>query len=409
MPGRQSSAAVLTDGASVVRPNAAARRTSTSLTSPHVSVAFEGPSLDEDMLIVRSPELAASNRAAADAGRKCAPVPTFEYRPFGRRISRVNTVKVVRLAHRPTMLRGATLAALTLAVVSTVAVSPSAAATPAAGPELATMGLAVSDFAAGASVRTEGFVAPVSPAVAEYERVFRPGLRFGGYPMLSAESIVFDFGDVGTSTLVFDSLRRSLNTSAGRRSLIRGLLAGLPRQLRARASSSVSAPVSMAVGQGAFRLLARLTLRLGGRTTRVDLVFVLQRLDRAMGAVAFASYPGKRIPASIAILAAQKVGSRFQAAFSIRNLAAPSIGGAAQQGQTLSANPGSWAGAPSGFTYQWARCDSVGANCVPIAGATAQTYVVGTTDRGARIVVTVTAANSVTTSSLASAPTSPIS
>ena len=45
------------------------------------------------------------------------------------------------------------------------------------------------------------------------------------------------------------------------------------------------------------------------------------------------------------------------------------------------------------FTYQWQRCDAAGANCVPVAGATAPTYAVLPTDVGATLNVVVTAAN----------------
>ena len=53
------------------------------------------------------------------------------------------------------------------------------------------------------------------------------------------------------------------------------------------------------------------------------------------------------------------------------NTAPPTVTGAAQQGQTLTADPGTWTGNPAPtFTYQWQRCDTAGANCVDIASAT---------------------------------------
>jgi len=326
-----------------------------------------------------------------DRGGGCLLVDRFRYR--------------ARLGRR----RWVALATIAAVLGSVLAVGASAAGSGSQGPDLPSMGLAASDFAAGASVQTEGFTSPGSPAIAEYERLFRPGLRFGGYPILSAASTVSDFGDVGTATLVFDSARRVLNTRAGRRALFKALIASIPRRGRLKTSAAIAAPVSIAVGQGGFRILARFTLKSGSKTAWFELAFVLQRLDRALGALAFASYPGEHIPASVAVLAAQKVGSHFQSAFTIRNLTAPSVSGTAQQGQTLTANSGSWAGAPSGFTYQWARCDPTGANCAAIPGATAQTYVLGAADAGARISVTVTAANSVSTSSLVSVPTAPVS
>lgn len=47
------------------------------------------------------------------------------------------------------------------------------------------------------------------------------------------------------------------------------------------------------------------------------------------------------------------------------------------------------------FTYSWARCDSSGANCSSVAGASASTYVLATADGGHTVRVGVTATNSV--------------
>src|SRR5205085_2944425 len=53
----------------------------------------------------------------------------------------------------------------------------------------------------------------------------------------------------------------------------------------------------------------------------------------------------------------------------------PTISGTAQQGQTLTEAHGSWTNSPTSFSYQWLQCDSLGGGCLPIAGATGQTYV----------------------------------
>jgi PKD repeat protein len=78
------------------------------------------------------------------------------------------------------------------------------------------------------------------------------------------------------------------------------------------------------------------------------------------------------------------------------NTSPPTISGTAQSGQTLTANPGTWTGTqPISYGYQWQRCDSGGANCAPISGATTSTYVVGSGDVGSTLRVAVTATNSV--------------
>jgi hypothetical protein len=77
------------------------------------------------------------------------------------------------------------------------------------------------------------------------------------------------------------------------------------------------------------------------------------------------------------------------------NTAAPTISGTAAEAQTLTAAPGTWGGYPApSFAYQWSSCDSAGANCQPISGATASPYVPLARDVGATLAVRVTATNS---------------
>jgi hypothetical protein len=90
-----------------------------------------------------------------------------------------------------------------------------------------------------------------------------------------------------------------------------------------------------------------------------------------------------------------------------QNTSLPSISGTAAVGQTLSATSGSWSGdTPITFSYQWQRCDSNGANCGSISGATSSTFVIGSGDAGFRLRVRVTATNSAGQSSAESAATS---
>ena len=78
------------------------------------------------------------------------------------------------------------------------------------------------------------------------------------------------------------------------------------------------------------------------------------------------------------------------------NTAEPTISGSPAQGQTLTANPGTWSGTPAPtFAYQWLRCPpsggaADGSDCPPIDSATAATYVVAAGDVGFRLRVRVT-------------------
>jgi hypothetical protein len=77
-----------------------------------------------------------------------------------------------------------------------------------------------------------------------------------------------------------------------------------------------------------------------------------------------------------------------------QNIALPTISGTTGIGDTLTAHDGTWSGLPAPtFSYQWKRCDSAGANCSAIAGATASTYVIASDDAGYRIRVAVTGTN----------------
>jgi hypothetical protein len=61
-------------------------------------------------------------------------------------------------------------------------------------------------------------------------------------------------------------------------------------------------------------------------------------------------------------------------------------------GDVLTGSTGTWQNAVR-FTYQWEDCDATGANCVPISGATTQTYTLQNSDVGGTIVFVVTAYN----------------
>ncbi len=93
-----------------------------------------------------------------------------------------------------------------------------------------------------------------------------------------------------------------------------------------------------------------------------------------------------------------------------RNTAAPTVSGSAVQGQTLTASNGSWSGYPAPtFTYQWQDCDSSGANCSAISGATSASYTAAAADAGSTLEVVVTATNGSGSAQASSAPTAVVS
>ena len=91
------------------------------------------------------------------------------------------------------------------------------------------------------------------------------------------------------------------------------------------------------------------------------------------------------------------------------NTSPPAITGPTMVGKSIKTSNGSWTGStPISFTYQWRRCDAAGAACVDIPGANASKYLLVTADAGRTMRVTVTATNSVGSSSATSAPSAVI-
>jgi hypothetical protein len=76
-----------------------------------------------------------------------------------------------------------------------------------------------------------------------------------------------------------------------------------------------------------------------------------------------------------------------------QNTTRPEIVGDARVGEELGVDEGTWTNTPTGYAYVWQRCDSDGTNCLPVAGATGETYGVRSADLGFRLRVVVTARN----------------
>ncbi len=89
-----------------------------------------------------------------------------------------------------------------------------------------------------------------------------------------------------------------------------------------------------------------------------------------------------------------------------KNLSLPVISGTATVGQTLSTSNGVWTSNPTSFTYGWQHCDSGGLNCAMITGATESSYTFSAADSGFTIRSSVTAMNSVGSTTAVSNQTS---
>lgn len=72
---------------------------------------------------------------------------------------------------------------------------------------------------------------------------------------------------------------------------------------------------------------------------------------------------------------------------------APNLLGSPEETKSLTVQRGTWTGTTMTFTYQWQRCDAVGASCATLPGATGLSYSLGAADVGRTMRVRVSAAN----------------
>ena len=115
--------------------------------------------------------------------------------------------------------------------------------------------------------------------------------------------------------------------------------------------------------------------------------------SNADGSTVAASNPTARVPGDA------------PAAGAPRNTARPTITGSPTVGESLTANDGTWTNNPTGFAYQWQRCDIDAIVCGNVPGATGKTYGVRAADVGFRVRVEVTARNASGTGTATSAAT----
>ncbi len=106
---------------------------------------------------------------------------------------------------------------------------------------------------------------------------------------------------------------------------------------------------------------------------------------------------------------ASSPASAVIAADTLANISLPAVGGSPHAGGTQEADPGEWGGAlPISYAYQWQRCNSSGAECANITGASNQNYTPTEAMISSTLRVTVTASNSEGSLSETSAVSPPI-
>src|ERR671937_2206558 len=76
-----------------------------------------------------------------------------------------------------------------------------------------------------------------------------------------------------------------------------------------------------------------------------------------------------------------------------QNVAPPTVSGVPQVPNTLTASTGTWQGNGVKYAYQWLACDSTGASCSAVSGATSSTEALVNALVGDTLRVVVTASN----------------
>jgi hypothetical protein len=110
-------------------------------------------------------------------------------------------------------------------------------------------------------------------------------------------------------------------------------------------------------------------------------------------------------PSVAECVAVDQVGDGFVGLTAPVAVTPPTLSGPKLEGHTLTAQLAGWGGAPSGYSYVWKRCNSSGAGCSDISGATGRRYTLVAADVGHTLRVVETARNRVGSTAATSGPT----
>ncbi|HXY80969.1 MAG TPA: hypothetical protein VEH55_06330 [Gaiellaceae bacterium] len=273
-------------------------------------------------------------------------------------------------------------------------------------PPLASLVLAPADLRPGAVVGSQ-----VTTSYDGRElllRTFKPGARITDAPLLGAVSAAVLDPDTPTAVADYKELNGETQTTQGRLLLAKQWATDFVKGINAAAHGKSKLTLEhTVVGEPAELGPSTLRLPLMFKTSRGTIRMILEvvQADRTLSILELISPFNGRLGTLDATKALAAIQQHLHVAFTVSNTTPPTISGTPTQGQVVAVDEGDWAGAPSTFSYSWARCDAAGANCTPIAGATTNRYSVDPADVGSTIRVTVTGANSLSSQQGVSAAT----
>ena len=283
----------------------------------------------------------------------------------------------MRRRHSRTFLTGAAA----LVTITTLTVGVASAATNPVDPE--TMALQPSDFVSSA-VQTQGYLRGSLPT---YQRSFKLAFVNNRTPLLYVFSSVTVAPDAGTAALSYQDALRTFESPRAAKLLAADIAAGAHTK---HVSVRLGRGRALGEGNNSVFLPTLVTVRVKGHKIRFAVDIALVRQDLAIGAILTLSLPKTRVVGAIRQLTGDVV-AHMRVGLTPHDTTVPSIGGGLTEGSTLTIATGNWTPSPTGYGYQWYRCDSSGNNCLPVAGATAETYTTSAADLGSTLKATVSA------------------
>ena len=252
----------------------------------------------------------------------------------------------------------------------------------ATSPDVAAMNLQLADVP-GAKVAKQQLLTEKGYVAAHY-RVFTFAAPSGSARLYQVESETKLASSTATPTAEMVRTEKYFRSTAGRKDFIAGVAKGLKVKLKAVMVGKVR-------GVPGYDQGVEVPVSITVKGLRVYENIVYLRLDRV---VVFMVEGGLRpIGAGVTAKFASAIAGHIGTELAPITVTPPTITGTAQQGQTLTATPGTWTAPDAMFGYQWQRCDAAGANCVAVPGATTSTYAVTAADAGTTLNVVVTATN----------------
>jgi hypothetical protein len=168
----------------------------------------------------------------------------------------------------------------------------------------------------------------------------------------------------------------------------------------------IGAPTRAGAGDDSVAFRIRIATNAG----QITVIFEAVRVGQVDSLFYFAGLPKVKLGAAETKRLAQLAVRRTRSTLAPpANVALPIVAGASQDGQSLTATPGTWANSFGGTALQWQRCDATGGNCADVAGAAGSSYAVAAGDVGMTLRVGEKATNRYGSTAAYSQTTQPVS